>query len=82
MKKIQIFLIILLSTYLSACGSSNNEPGTPEIPPSLPTLPPTRSVAQCTAYSQESIDLAQPGDWISGATEGYAVTMIEYADFQ
>ncbi len=82
MKKYLILLIILLSMSLSACGNLNNEPGTTETQASPPTLPPIRQVAQCTAQSQESVDLAQPGDWISGATEDYAITMIEYADFQ
>jgi cyclophilin family peptidyl-prolyl cis-trans isomerase/protein-disulfide isomerase len=78
MKKHLIPLIIFVSISLSACGTSNSDPTS--LPPL--TLPPPQSIAQCTAQSQESEDLAQPGDWINGATEGYAVTMIEYADFQ
>jgi len=39
-------------------------------------------MATCTAQSQELGDLAQPGDRITGATEDYAVTLIEYGDFQ
>ncbi len=82
MKKYLILLIILLFISLSGCGTSTNESRISETQASPPTLPPIRQVAQCTAQSQESIDLAQPGDWISGATEDYAITMIEYADFQ
>jgi hypothetical protein len=82
MKKYSILLMILLSISLLACGNSNNEPRSTEPQASSPASLPTRSVAHCTAQSQESADLAQPGDWISGTTEGYAVTMIEYADFQ
>jgi len=82
MKKHLIPLIISLLISLSACGILNNESRTTESQASPPTLPPTRQFAQCTAQSQKSADLAQPGDWISGAREGYAVTMIEYGDFQ
>ena len=82
MKKYLIPLIILLSISLSACGNSNNESITTETQASPPTLPPIHQFAECTAQSQESENLAQPGDWITGATEDYAITMIEYADFQ
>ena len=41
-----------------------------------------KQLAQCTAQSVEPGDYAQPGDWITGATEGYAVTLVEYANFQ
>jgi hypothetical protein len=82
MKKYMIPLIIIISMSLSACGASNNEPSTTEPQASPTALPPLISTAECTAQSVEPEDLAQPGDWITGATEGYAVTMIEYADFQ
>ncbi len=38
--------------------------------------------AQCTAQTIKMEDVAQPGDWIKGATEGYSVTLVEYGDFQ
>ncbi len=43
---------------------------------------PSNVPAQCTAQSAKSEDIARPGDWIKGATENYAVTLVEYGDFQ
>ena len=40
------------------------------------------SSVTCTAVSEEKIELAQAGDWITGVTEGYSVTLIEYGDYQ
>lgn len=77
-----ISFIVLLPVFLAACGSLDAANSVDETPSPLPTIAPTPSVAECTAQSIESVDYAQPGDWITGATEGYAVTMIEYGDFQ
>jgi hypothetical protein len=82
MKKGLTLFILLFSLALSACSGSNVTPQPGEgVTPLLPTAP-LQVTAQCTAQSAESVDYAQPGDWITGATEGYAVTMIEYGDFQ
>ena len=80
MKKRIISLLFLLIMVLPACGGAtdNTSPtDTPEVENG-----PTSSMATCTAQSQELGDLAQPGDRITGATEDYAVTLIEYGDFQ
>jgi hypothetical protein len=82
MKKRLITFIFLFSVVLSACGGSNStpEPDATQTPP--PTTAPPLVTAKCTAQSVEPVDYAQPGDWITGATEGYAVTLVEYANFQ
>ena len=53
-----------------------------EIEPEAPASFEASGPATCTAESAEIPDLAEEGDWISGATEGYSVTMIEFGDFQ
>ncbi len=80
MKKRLLSLFFLLILVLPACGGAVNNTSptdTPEVDNG-----PTSSMATCTAQSQELGDLAQPGDRITGATEDYAVTLIEYGDFQ
>jgi hypothetical protein len=79
-KKRLISLLCLLILVLPACGNANDNTSptdTPEVDNG-----PTSSLATCTAQTQELADLAQPGDRITGATEDYAVTLIEYGDFQ
>ncbi len=82
MKKRLLSLFFLLILVLPACGGANDntsptDTDTPEV-----NNGPTSSVAICTAQSQELGDIAQSGDRITGATEDYAVTLIEYGDFQ
>ena len=82
MKKGMILFLLLFSVLLAACGASNTSITIDETETTQPVAAPEQSIAVCTAQSAESVDYAQPGDWITGATQGYAVTMIEYSDFQ
>jgi cyclophilin family peptidyl-prolyl cis-trans isomerase/protein-disulfide isomerase len=82
MNKGLISFMALFPILLSACGGSNTASPVDETQVIQPTAAPPQSMAVCTAQSGEPVDYAQPGDWITGATEGYAVTMIEYGDFQ
>jgi hypothetical protein len=82
MKKRLISFVALFPVFLAACGSLDAATAIDETPSPLPTFAPPQSVAECTAQSAEPVDYAQPGDWITGATEGYAITMVEYGDFQ
>ena len=82
MKKRLISFILLIPICLSACGGSNDAAPVDETQIPLSTITPAQSAAECTAQSAEPVDYAQPGDWITGATEGYAITMVEYGDFQ
>jgi hypothetical protein len=82
MKKRLITLIFLFSVVLSACNGSIGASAADETQTPPPTTTPVQVTAQCTAQSVEPVDYAQPGDWITGAAEGYAVTLVEYANFQ
>ncbi|MBN2045733.1 MAG: peptidylprolyl isomerase [Anaerolineales bacterium] len=87
-KKLSI-LLLLTSTVLlllSACGSQQNL-GTSEsavatedtlAPPPETTSPPA---VTCTVQSQQTPDLAEPKDHITGKLDDYAVTIIVYNDF-
>ncbi|MDH5606839.1 MAG: hypothetical protein OEY93_08125 [Anaerolineae bacterium] len=79
MKKSVSFSILGLALLLSSCFQTPPAPATPT-PTDEPGI--ITSKATCTATSEERPDYALPGDWISGATEGYATTIIEYGDFQ
>ena len=47
-----------------------------------PIVEVVQSAVTCTAVSQEKIELNQEGDWITGVTERYSVTITEYGDYQ
>ncbi|MEK6222965.1 MAG: hypothetical protein N2D54_12025 [Chloroflexota bacterium] len=86
-KKFDRLLILTFALFLAACGSNTTLPNTEvaaEPPAPTPTEEPfiSSSVAQCTANSADRPDFTLPNDWITGATEGYAVTLVEYGDFQ
>jgi cyclophilin family peptidyl-prolyl cis-trans isomerase/protein-disulfide isomerase len=82
MKKGSILFLLLFIIILSACSASDTGLTAGETVTPLLAADPLQVAAQCTAQSAESVDYAQPGDWIAGAVEGYAVTMVEYSDFQ
>lgn len=82
MKKNFALSALALALILSACSTKSAEP-TPLPPtPTEEDLRVVYSEAECTATSQEQIDYYLPGDWVTGAVEGYATTLIEYGDFQ
>ncbi len=86
MKKIVTILILILAVMaLAACngdgqanatndGNNNSSNGTSSSSQS--------SLGECTAQSQELPDLALEGDHLAGELENYAVTVIEYSNFQ
>ena len=78
-----IFIVILLAACSSGENTANNynNSATNEIS-SDDQAEPSNLPAQCTARSAKSEDIARPGDHITGAVDGYAVTLVEYCDFQ
>lgn len=82
MKKGLILFLLLFLIALSGCSASDAGLVAGETVTPLLAVDPLQAAAQCTAQSAEPVDYAQSGDWITGATEGYAITMVEYGDFQ
>jgi len=83
MKKFIAPLLLLLGLiFLSACGG-NKEPAPVEnnLPQSAGSDAPTDTPAQCTAQSLAVVEIAQPGDHITGELEDYSVTIVNYNDF-
>jgi len=83
MKKLTIYLVLLLGLILlSACGG-REEPGTAtnDLSGKTDSGSQAAGMAQCSVQSQAAPELAKTGDHITGALENYSITIIDYNDF-
>lgn len=80
-----IFLLIVMILLLVACGGNQSQANTPTDETttnnsSEPIADTGSEPATCTAQSEQS-ELLHEGDFVKGAVDDYAVTIIVYSDF-
>lgn len=80
-----IFLLIVMILLLVACGGNQSQANTPTDETttnnsSQPIADTGSEPATCTAQSEQS-ELLHEGDFVKGAVDDYAVTIIVYSDF-